>query len=116
MRRHKRPGAYDARYLQEVPEGDHAEFGAIKVTHITTAMVLDFHDKITRAEKERGNTGDKAERLVTILGAILPEAMEHNLVAQNVVHQMGKRTTAGTDTSISSKSASIFPRWMKSVA
>jgi len=67
-----------------------AELGAIKVTHLTTARVLDFRDKIAKAEKERGNTGGQADRSVLTLGAILQVAMKRRKVAQNVVRLLDK--------------------------
>jgi integrase/DNA-binding XRE family transcriptional regulator len=74
------------RYKKEID----AELGAIKVTHLTTATVLAFRDRIAKAAKERGNTGDHATRLVLTLGAILHVAMKRGKVAQNVVRLLDK--------------------------
>jgi integrase len=68
-----------------------AELGGEKLSQLTTGKVIAFRDKIAIREKERGTTGDKAARLVTILGAILADAQERGLVAQNVVRLLNKK-------------------------
>jgi integrase len=68
-----------------------AELGAEKLNQLTTGKAIAFRDKIALQAKERGTTGDKAVRLVTILGAILAHAQERGLVAQNVVYMLRKK-------------------------
>jgi integrase/DNA-binding XRE family transcriptional regulator len=59
---------------------------------LTTAKVIAFREKIVTRERERGTSGDKAADLVKILGAILADAQQRNLVAQNVVRMLVKKT------------------------
>ena len=87
----------------------------MKVTHVSTAVARDFHTKIAKEEKDAGNNGEKADRLLKILGAILAEAMERNLVAVNVVYQMKKKKDT-TDMSTSLNPVSIFRRQPKSTS
>jgi integrase/transposase len=72
-----------------------AELGAEKLNQLTTAKVIAFRDKIAIQAKERGNTGDKAGRLVQILRVILADSQERGLVAQNVAAQLRKKKDSG---------------------
>jgi integrase len=67
-----------------------AELGAEKLNQLSTGKVVAFRDKIAIQEKECGNTGDKAKRLVQILGAILADMQERGLIAQNIVYMLRK--------------------------
>jgi integrase len=68
-----------------------AEIGAEKLNQLTTGKVKAFREKIAIQEKERGNTGGKVRQLMMVLGAILADAQERGLVAQNVVRMLVKK-------------------------
>ena len=67
--------------------------GAVKLSQLTAPMVRQFEDKL------RANRSPvMVRRLVGSLGAILADAVERGLAAQNVVRAMRSRRRRGKDT------------------
>jgi integrase len=66
--------------------------GNVKLASLTAPMVKDFCDKLRAAGRSRA----MVKKIVTSLGAIVADAQENGLVAQNVVRSLTRRKRKGS--------------------
>jgi integrase len=90
-------------YVQHVDLHIVPFIGGLKLSQLTVAAVREWQDKLRRGDPARGETqgakrsADMVRRCTISLGALIADAQERGLVAQNVVRSLKSNRQRGKD-------------------